>query len=142
MVDRLKALKIKESNFFLFSKPSMLSTLCNTLVCCLIIFVCICLNCVFLLIGSRNTDATPSPLGRRGRVFTLTLTISEAEINIISLGFPINIKRPFSISRLLLLMYRCSTNLFIYSIGDVSKRARMISAVCVRSGAFILYCIV
>ena len=32
---------------------------------CLISFVYICLNCVFLLRGSQITDATPSPLDER-----------------------------------------------------------------------------
>ena len=36
-------------------------TLCHALVCYLISFVYMCLNCVFLLRGSRITDATPSP---------------------------------------------------------------------------------
>ena len=57
-LDRLKAFKIKESGFFLSSKPSIVMTLCHTLVGYLISFVYIGLNCVFLTRGSRITDAT------------------------------------------------------------------------------------
>ena len=69
--ERKKSLSfiIKESDFFLSSKPSMFLTLCHTLVGCLIIFVYICLNCVFLLRGSQNTDETPSPLAHNPDLF-------------------------------------------------------------------------
>ena len=60
-MDRLKAFKINENDFFLSSKSSMFMTLCHTLVCYLINFVYM-LKLRFLQRGSRITDATPSPL--------------------------------------------------------------------------------
>ena len=63
-MDRLKALKINESYFFLLSIPSMFMTLCHTVVGYLISFVYMyMLKLRFLQRGSRITVVTPSPLG-------------------------------------------------------------------------------
>jgi hypothetical protein len=60
-VDRLKALKINESYFFILSKPSMFMTLCHTLVGYLISFVYISLNCVFLREEAELPTRPPPP---------------------------------------------------------------------------------
>jgi hypothetical protein len=60
-VDRLKALKIKDSGFFLSSKPTMFMTLCHTLVGYLISFVYISLKCVFLREEAELPTRPPPP---------------------------------------------------------------------------------